>query len=379
MLADAHSWVADNADNGATSGALRPALFSGCHHGLYSRGHTWRLNRHESLKLVWLRWLSWIYFSLKFDWLVEVGWLRLVGWGWLVVNDQETDDSSSTIHQSLRTIMNHTLFSIMNHYAPKRLISHLSLSRKVYGMMCIKWRYPSYLSFKWSTEIPWTYGMVGGWMISRHRLPPPRCCVRICWGSQRFRSAVPRQDKHTSLTASWPFWEGCPIWLEKAIKWYYTIAQFQAGAWTQNKHGVKPKPGKPAGWCHWMIRVVSSLKRLQALKLQVAFFEFGEEVMWSYPSQLYHLHLRYPWWNPWFIGCWSTHWLQKIDEIDDVCSSQMTGKLLADHDGYKPLREVHGLLVFDCDFPLTQWKTATWLPVKQFEVASIGHGVAPTN
>ena len=39
------------------------------------------------------------------------------------------------------------------------------------------------------------------------------------------------QDKHTSLTASWPFWDGCPIWLEKAIKWYYTIAQFQATDW----------------------------------------------------------------------------------------------------------------------------------------------------
>lgn len=41
-------------------------------------------------------------------------------------------------------------------------------------------------------------------------------------------TAYIREDKHTSLTASWPFWEGCPIWLEKAIKWYYTIAQFQA-------------------------------------------------------------------------------------------------------------------------------------------------------
>lgn len=37
-----------------------------------------------------------------------------------------------------------------------------------------------------------------------------------------------REDKHTSLTASWPFWDGCPLWLERAIKFYYTIAQFQA-------------------------------------------------------------------------------------------------------------------------------------------------------
>ncbi|CAJ1355435.1 unnamed protein product [Effrenium voratum] len=37
-----------------------------------------------------------------------------------------------------------------------------------------------------------------------------------------------REDKHTSLTASWPFWEGCPLWLEKSIKLYYTLAQFQA-------------------------------------------------------------------------------------------------------------------------------------------------------
>eukprot|EP00441_Pelagodinium_beii_P035763 CAMPEP_0197652050 /NCGR_PEP_ID=MMETSP1338-20131121/34212_1 /TAXON_ID=43686 ORGANISM="Pelagodinium beii, Strain RCC1491" /NCGR_SAMPLE_ID=MMETSP1338 /ASSEMBLY_ACC=CAM_ASM_000754 /LENGTH=939 /DNA_ID=CAMNT_0043226843 /DNA_START=110 /DNA_END=2930 /DNA_ORIENTATION=- len=37
-----------------------------------------------------------------------------------------------------------------------------------------------------------------------------------------------REDKHTSLTASWPFWDGCPLWLEKFIKFYYTIAQFQA-------------------------------------------------------------------------------------------------------------------------------------------------------
>ncbi|CAK8991188.1 unnamed protein product [Durusdinium trenchii] len=41
-------------------------------------------------------------------------------------------------------------------------------------------------------------------------------------------TAYIREDKHTSLTASWPFWDGCPIWLEKTIKWYYTIAQFQA-------------------------------------------------------------------------------------------------------------------------------------------------------
>lgn len=41
-------------------------------------------------------------------------------------------------------------------------------------------------------------------------------------------TAYIREDKHTSLTASWPFWDGCPIWLEKSIKWYYTIAQFQA-------------------------------------------------------------------------------------------------------------------------------------------------------
>eukprot|EP00933_Yihiella_yeosuensis_P058495 TRINITY_DN5900_c0_g1_i1.p1 TRINITY_DN5900_c0_g1~~TRINITY_DN5900_c0_g1_i1.p1 ORF type:complete len:1007 (-),score=175.97 TRINITY_DN5900_c0_g1_i1:120-3140(-) len=39
-----------------------------------------------------------------------------------------------------------------------------------------------------------------------------------------------REDKHTSLTASWPFWDGCPLWLEKGIKFYYTIAQFQASA-----------------------------------------------------------------------------------------------------------------------------------------------------
>ena len=41
-------------------------------------------------------------------------------------------------------------------------------------------------------------------------------------------TAYIREDKHTSLTASWPFWDGCPLWLEKFIKWYYTIAQFQA-------------------------------------------------------------------------------------------------------------------------------------------------------
>jgi cytochrome b involved in lipid metabolism len=43
-------------------------------------------------------------------------------------------------------------------------------------------------------------------------------------------TAYIREDKHTSLTASWPFWEGCPIWLEKAFKFYYTIAQFQASS-----------------------------------------------------------------------------------------------------------------------------------------------------
>ncbi|CAE7239971.1 cyb5r2 [Symbiodinium pilosum] len=43
-------------------------------------------------------------------------------------------------------------------------------------------------------------------------------------------TAYIREDKHTSLTASWPFWDGCPIWLEKSIKWYYTIAQFQASS-----------------------------------------------------------------------------------------------------------------------------------------------------
>jgi len=43
-------------------------------------------------------------------------------------------------------------------------------------------------------------------------------------------TAYIREDKHTSLTASWPFWDGCPLWLESAIKWYYTIAQFQASS-----------------------------------------------------------------------------------------------------------------------------------------------------
>eukprot|EP00440_Ansanella_granifera_P011180 gb/GFBE01012128.1/.p1 GENE.gb/GFBE01012128.1/~~gb/GFBE01012128.1/.p1 ORF type:complete len:915 (+),score=166.89 gb/GFBE01012128.1/:1-2745(+) len=39
-----------------------------------------------------------------------------------------------------------------------------------------------------------------------------------------------REDKHTSLTASWPFWDGCPMWLERFIKYYYTISQFQASS-----------------------------------------------------------------------------------------------------------------------------------------------------
>mmetsp|Transcript_62576 Transcript_62576/g.146831 ORF Transcript_62576/g.146831 Transcript_62576/m.146831 type:complete len:910 (+) Transcript_62576:173-2902(+) len=43
-------------------------------------------------------------------------------------------------------------------------------------------------------------------------------------------TAYIREDKHTSLTASWPFWDGCPLWLESAIKFYYTIAQFQASS-----------------------------------------------------------------------------------------------------------------------------------------------------
>mmetsp|Transcript_151881 Transcript_151881/g.487400 ORF Transcript_151881/g.487400 Transcript_151881/m.487400 type:complete len:889 (+) Transcript_151881:88-2754(+) len=37
-----------------------------------------------------------------------------------------------------------------------------------------------------------------------------------------------REDKHESLTATWPFWKGCPPWVEQFIKFYYTIAQFQA-------------------------------------------------------------------------------------------------------------------------------------------------------
>lgn len=37
-----------------------------------------------------------------------------------------------------------------------------------------------------------------------------------------------REDKHESLTATWPFWKGCPPWAEQFIKFYYTIAQFQA-------------------------------------------------------------------------------------------------------------------------------------------------------
>jgi len=37
-----------------------------------------------------------------------------------------------------------------------------------------------------------------------------------------------REDKHESLTATWPFWKGCPPWTEKFIKFYYTIAQLQA-------------------------------------------------------------------------------------------------------------------------------------------------------
>ena len=52
-------------------------------------------------------------------------------------------------------------------------------------------------------------------------------CYHIC---TPLEVTAPAQDKHTSLTASWPFWDGCPLWLEKAIKWYYTIAQFQASS-----------------------------------------------------------------------------------------------------------------------------------------------------
>lgn len=55
---------------------------------------------------------------------------------------------------------------------------------------------------------------------------PSLWCLKF-FARQRLNHGHPWQDKHTSLTASWPFWDGCPIWLEKAIKWYYTIAQFQ--------------------------------------------------------------------------------------------------------------------------------------------------------
>jgi len=37
-----------------------------------------------------------------------------------------------------------------------------------------------------------------------------------------------REDKHESLTETWPFWKGCPAWTENFIKFYYTVAQFQA-------------------------------------------------------------------------------------------------------------------------------------------------------
>jgi len=38
------------------------------------------------------------------------------------------------------------------------------------------------------------------------------------------------EDKHESLTATYPFWRGCPSWVESFIKFWYTIAQFMASS-----------------------------------------------------------------------------------------------------------------------------------------------------
>lgn len=43
-----------------------------------------------------------------------------------------------------------------------------------------------------------------------------------------------REDKHESLTATWPFWRGCPAWVERFIKFFYNIAQFQASSLVLN-------------------------------------------------------------------------------------------------------------------------------------------------
>ncbi|CAE8604869.1 unnamed protein product, partial [Polarella glacialis] len=37
-----------------------------------------------------------------------------------------------------------------------------------------------------------------------------------------------REDQNESLTATWPFWKGCPNWVERFLKFYYTVAQFMA-------------------------------------------------------------------------------------------------------------------------------------------------------
>jgi len=52
----------------------------------------------------------------------------------------------------------------------------------------------------------------------------------LCFGAILFQlnmvdvvSKALRDSKHESLTASWPLWDGCPLWLERCVKFYYSI------------------------------------------------------------------------------------------------------------------------------------------------------------